>query len=67
MWKWAKSRSRTCDFTNVVVTPEMYIPDTVGMYVCAMATYNDGQGTNKTKDATSAYRGAGTAEHEPGP
>ena len=32
-----------------------YTPDTVGMYVCAMATYTDGQGANKTKDATSAY------------
>ena len=55
MWKWAKSRSRTCDFTDVVVTDAMYTPDTVGMYVCAMATYTDGQGSNKTKDATSAY------------
>ena len=55
MWKWAKSRSRTCDFTDVVVTTATYPPDTVGMYVCAMATYTDGQGSNKTKDATSAY------------
>ena len=55
MWKWAKSRSRTCDFTDVVATSATYTPDTVGMYVCAMATYTDGQGSNKTKDATSAY------------
>ena len=57
MWKWAKSHSRTCDFTDVVATPDaMYLPVTVGMYVCAMATYTDMQGSNKTKDATSAYR-----------
>ena len=56
MWKWAKSRSRTCDFTDVVVATDTYTPDTVGMYVCAMATYTDGQDSNKTKDATSAYR-----------
>ena len=57
MWKWAKSRSRTCDFTDVVVTTDAtYLPDTVGMYVCAMATYTDGHDSNKTKDATSAYR-----------
>ena len=56
MWKWAKSNSRTCDFTDVVATADaVYTPDTVGMYVCAMATYTDGQGSNKTKDATSAY------------
>ena len=55
MWKWAKSRSRTCDFTDVVVTTATYMPDTVGMYVCAMATYTDGHDSNKTKDATSAY------------
>ena len=55
MWKWATSRSRTCDFTDVVDTTDTYTPDTVGMYVCAMATYTDGQGSNKTKDATSAY------------
>ena len=55
MWKWAKSHSRTCDFTDVVATADaMYTPVTVGMYVCAMATYTDGQGSNKTKDATSA-------------
>ena len=54
-WRWAKSNSRTCDFTDVVVTMATYSPDTVGMYVCAMATYTDGQGSNKMKDATSAY------------
>ena len=58
-WQWSKSASRTGTFTDIDgATTVTYTPDSgdVNTYLRLTATYEDGQGEDKTLTATSAYR-----------
>ena len=57
-WQWSKSTTRAGTFTDIDgATAATYTPDSgdVSRYLRLTATYEDGEGEDKTLEATSAY------------